>query len=394
MEMFSYEENEEVFLNYIEKCREEIRNLFFSEEELKDSVFVKKDLLSEGKITNDIDLTDAIKIHRNNLIDIKLNHTMRIVGDVYKMSLKMNLPIDFTKILKISALLHDYGRFPQAVRANSFNNDKKTLGMYHADYGYRLLYINNEISNFKLPRHLTYTLLQPVRYHQLSNLSDDLTIKFTNPKELNVGKITGLELLNDSEKMIVAALVQMIRDVDMLDILYQNVSGEFPVVRSYVTFKRNLKNNLESLEYISKYWNVDKKEIMEYNGLETEDLKELEYIKIPVKNMNLDMLRVDDNIRKMYFNNEKMELTEIMKSNRYTFITGMWWRLNHFLNNITFVSNLEVIEENKLLDSIYNSYPDEYKPLVIEAFEYAKEVLIEKRIKDNKGEIYLKRTIK
>ncbi len=76
-----------------------------------------------------------------------------------------------------------------------------------------------------------------------------------------------------------------------------------------------------------------------------------------------------------------------MKRRDYTFIMGMWWRLSHFLNSIYFVSNLEVLELNNLLEGIYNNFPDKYKPLVIDAFVYAKQI-VKDRIDNSIDGIY------
>ena len=57
------------------------------------------------------------------------------------------------------------------------------------------------------------------------------------------------------------------------------------------------------------------------------------------------------------------------------------------LNEISFSSTLINIEESKLLEQIYELIPDRLKPLVDEAFVYAKEVFVEGKIEKNKGNI-------
>lgn len=385
---FSYEENEQILETYIEECRNRIKNTFFTDEEIKQGVSIKRDLVNQGVLTNDIKIEDAIKTHRNNLIDIKLNHTMRVVKDVTKMAEKMDLDIDFTKVLKVSALLHDIARFDQATWANSFQDRecKQFNGMYHADFGYHILYVNKRINDFKIPENFKFAVMQPVKYHQIPNVTGDLALKFTNKNELDVNKIlTGSENLNEAEKIIVATLVQMVKDVDMLDILYQHLTNEFPVTRPYVTY--DIENS--NIKEISKYWGVSEKEILEYNGLTESFIEGKKSIKVPASSIEPSKLEIPEDIKKMFFANIDMNLKELQARNDYTFITGMWWRLNHFLNNINFVSNLEVIEENKLLDNIFATYPDVYKKLVEPAFTFAKEVLIKKTIKLNQDNIYV-----
>lgn len=385
---FSYEENEKILSSYIEECRNRIKNTFFNEDELKMGTSIKKDLINQGIITSNTKTEEALKIHRNNLIDIKLNHTMRIVEDVTKMAQKMRLNVDFTKVLKVSALLHDIARFDQATWANSFQDRecKQFNGMYHAEFGYHILHVNKRINDFKIPEKFKIAVMQPVRYHQIPNITGDLALRFSDKKQLDVNKIlTGNENLNEAEKIIVATLVQMVKDVDMLDILYQHLTGEFPVTRPYVTY--DIENG--NISEVSKYWGVSEKEILEYNGLTENFIEGKKSIRIPANIIETSKLEIPEDIKQRYFSNIDMDLKELQARNDYTFITGMWWRLNHFLNNINFVSNLEVVEENELLDKIFATYPDIYKPLVEPAFAFAKEVLIKKTMELNQGNIYV-----
>ena len=96
-------------------------------------------------------------------------------------------------------------------------------------------------------------------------------------------------------------------------------------------------------------------------------------------------------MKKMFYDNSWPPLKELVTDNNWNFITILWWRLSHFLNAISFTSTLINIHENKLLEDIYNKIPDKIKPLVKEAFEYSKEVLVENKINKNKGNIYLKK---
>lgn len=383
----NYERTERKFDEYIKKCREEIRNTFFSDEELKNNISLKSQMVSSGEISPDTLVSDAIKKHRNQMIDIKLNHTMRVVHDVSRMSEKLGTPIDFNKVLKVSALLHDHARFKQAIWSDSFNdkNCKEFNGMYHAEFGYHLLYVNNGFKKFNIPKKYKFAISQVVKYHQVPAVTGDLALTFSNVNELDVKRyLTGNENLTNEEKIIVAALVQMVKDVDMLDILYQHLTGEFPVTRSSITYDINS----DTLEDISKHFDISKEEIKEFNGLKSDDLSDKKSISIPVANINPIKLQVPQDIQNRFFDNESLDLRELQNRQDWTFITGMWWRLNHFLNNINFVSNLEVVEENKLLEQIYATYPDKYKPLVYDAFAYAKENLLEKAIKNNSGQIY------
>lgn len=385
--MIDYDNNEIAFYKYVESCRQKIKDLLFDNNEIKSGSVIMKELVNEGKIDNYTTVSDAIKIHRNNLIDIKLNHTMRIVNNVNKIAQKLNLNIDFVQVLKLSALLHDIARFPQAVNSNSFLDRKCRIfnGDSHAEYGYKMLYINNMFGYFDIDKKYRFALASAVRYHQIPVVTGDLALTFNNTSQLNTEKLTGNENLNECEKVIVAALVQMVKDVDMLDILYQHITGEFPVIKSSI--KVNLRG--ETIDSISNKFGMAKEGILSYNGLDDNKLVNVSSINIPVSNIDLKKLEVPIDIKNKFFNNEYIDLKELQNRRDYTFIAGMWWRLNHFLNNINFVSNLEILEENRLLEKIYNMYPDEYKFLVKDAFEYAHDELLSKRIIENKGKVYV-----
>lgn len=387
--MINYENNEIAFYKYIESCREQIKNLLFDNIEIKCGNVIRTELVSKGEIDKYTTVSDAIKIHRNNMIDIKLNHTMRIVSDVVKIAQKLNLDINFTKILKLSALLHDIARFPQAVNSNNyFDRECKIFnGDSHAEYGYKMLYINNMFDDFDIDKKYRFAIASAVRYHQIPVVTGELALTFNNTNQLNTDALTGNEELNECEKIIVAALVQMVKDVDMLDILYQHKTGEFPVIRSSI--KINIKD--DTIDSISKKWGISKEEILYYNELSNTELMNVNSINIPISNMDLKKLEISIDIKNKFFNNEYIDLKELQGREDYTFITGMWWRLNHFLNNINFVSNLEILEENKLLEQIYDMYPDEYKFLVKDAFEYAQDKLLSKRIEENKGKVYVRK---
>lgn len=114
-------------------------------------------------------------------------------------------------------------------------------------------------------------------------------------------------------------------------------------------------------------------------------------ISIPSNYIDISTLIVPNDIKNSFFKNKMLDLRKLQSRDDYTFIVGMWWRLNHFLNDINFVANLENIKENKVLDKIYKQYPLRYRVLVSEAFEFAKEKLLCKRIEENKGKIFVKR---
>lgn len=388
----NYEENKNALDKYISECRNKIMNTFFSEDELKKGIPIKNSLINNG-YSKSISLEEAIKQHRLNMIKIKINHTMRVVEDVTKMANQMGTNIDFTKVLKISALIHDIGRFEQATWSNDYADknyaNRNIRGVInHAEAGYYILVKENKIKDFRIPYNVQKPILDVVRYHQMPKLTDDLSYRVSSIKELNnqMNALLKANPLNDSEKIISSALVQMVKDVDSLDILYQHLTGEFNVTRDSIAY--DVEG--EDIDAISLHWGIPKEEILEYNGVEEKEVINMDSIRIPMKNVDPIKLTVPKDIQDAYFSKQDIDLKTIMNRRDCTFITGMWWRLNHFLRNINFVSNLMVVEDNKLLDKIYETYPDKYKPLVHDAFEFAKEELLQKAIKENEGEIYKK----
>lgn len=386
----NYDNAKSAFDNYIEECKRKIKNTFFPEEYLKGFSQLRNSLITSGKIGIDNSITDAIKYERLQMIDIKINHTMRVVEDVLKMAEKMETPVDFNKVLTVSALLHDIGRFDQATWNNSFSDAcyKNVEGINnHAEAGYHILFKEGRIEDYKIDKNLYRAIGTVVYNHGNPVLSGDLAVKLKDVRELDVHKLRGINSLNESEKTIVATLVQMVRDVDMLDILYQHLTNEFPVIRDFVNF--DVLG--ESIYDIARYWDINPKDILEYNGISESDVPSMNMIKIPVSKIDLKKLEVPQDIKEKFYNNENIDLKETMARRDWTFITGMWWRLNHFLNNISFTSNLQLIEEKKLLDKIYSKYPDEYKFLVMDAFLYAEEMLIKRQLENNDSNIYVER---
>ena len=397
--MLNYDENEQLFQEYINNCRKRIEETFFDEEELRKGELVKKADISVGLANPETSVEAAIKNRRNRLIDIKLSHTMRVVNDVSFMAEKIHAPIDFEKLLKVAALLHDIGRFEQAIQNNDYTNDTKAKGlegMYHAQYGHKMLVTYHGFDYYQIPEQYQFAVGEVVKHHQDSILPDEYSFKFDSAEgQLKANNfLTGNSILNFHEKVIVSALLRLVRDVDMVDILYQHLTGEFPVYNPTITYKvinPNNENDVVTLDQVAKRFNINKKVLIDYNKLEDEDISSMRTIDVPTDKVDPATLAVPEDIQAKFFNNKPLELKELMARRDWTFITGMWWRLNKFLNSITFVSNLEIIEENHLLDQIYETYPDQLKPLVAPAFEYAKRVLISKVMEDNQNEIYIRR---
>ena len=402
--MIDYDKTKDRFDKYIERCKRTIENMLFSEEELSKAADIKSDNIAADLAREEDDLETVLKEHRKRLIQIKIDHTMRVVADVTKIANSVGAPIDFVKTVEVAGLLHDIGRFKQAMLNNGYDDgiDKKTglsraVGfgtLRHAQYGQKMLSELGMFDYYEIPDRYRFAIGEVVAHHQDANITGDYATRFIDGRQLDTDKfLTGSQMLNEHEKIIVAALLQMVKDVDMIDILYQNISGEMPTVRQSVEYRTAdpVTGKQDTLDEIAAHWGLDPKVIKDYNKLESDDISGRVRLSIPIKEMSPSKLEVPLDIQKRFFNNEDLDLQELQRRRDWTFITGMWWRLNHFLNGISFISNLELMEQNEVLEKIYATYPDEYKPLVAPAFEFAKEKLLGKVIRENKGEIYVKR---
>lgn len=381
-----YEKNQILFEKYILYCKDIITNLNFSEKEIQNGFSIYKNLIDNQIINDDDNVTDAIKYHRLNMITVKDKHTLRVVEDTEKICNKIDVNNKFKELAKLSALFHDIARFPQATTSNSFN-DKECLlfnGLSHAEYGYKMLYLDKKIEEYQIPKEYYYAISYAVRHHQENNSS---IIHFDNINELNIDYLSGKKDVSKDELIILATLSQIVRDVDKIDILYQHITNEFPVIKPFI----KTKINGQTLEQICKNYDINKDFIKEYNNLSSDDIKNYTSLDIPIDYINLDKIVVPQDIKKVFFNNGFLDLKTLQKRNDYTFIVGMWWRLNHFLNDINFVANLELLKENNVLERIFYMFPLKYKFLVEEAFVFAKEEILDKKIKENSGRIYVKK---
>lgn len=372
-----YYESYKSFNDYVNKCRNIIR----------ERVYTKKDAFNLNIVDDRLGISEIIKNHRLKMIDIKVNHTMRMIEHIVKINENLGLKVNLGLVTKIAILYHDIGRMRQATWSNTYADSiYKKLGSQfknHGEDGYDI-FLNND---FNVDEKYIPVIGQTILHHQDVKSQPKLQYRYDKDlREINIDDIvTGKFELNESEWEITSLIVQLVADIDRADILYQHLSDDFNMIRDYVT-----DNSMESLDEISLYWCVPKDEIIKYNGID-EATYEPQSIRIPIKNMDLNRLIVPSYMREMFYNDSWLDLRELIKDRNWNFITILWWRLSHFLNQISFNSVLVTLEESNLLEQIYEKVPDELKFLVEEAFAYARNELIERRIKENVGNIYIKR---
>ena len=364
-------------MDYIDICRMIIKNSFFNKNDL-DYIDINEE---------DLSINEVVKRHRLKMIDIKLDHTIRMIEQVINTNELLGFRTSLGLVLKVAVLYHDIGRMRQATWSNTFNDNiyvrMNKPFKNHSEDGYDI-FMNND---FNVDKRYIPVVGNSILHHQDLHTKPRLNYKYMgNLNDISIDDIvTGKIELNDSEWQIVSLITQLVADIDKSDILYQHLSDDFKMIRDYV-----YDNSRDTLDNIALKWEVSKNEIIEYNKID-ENNYEPGRIKIPIKNMPINKLEPPQYMKEMFYNNSWPELKVLIQDENWNFICILWWRLSHFLNEISFTSTLINIEESKLLDEIYKKIPVRLRPLVDEVFEYSKEVLVTKRIDDNKGMVYLKK---
>jgi hypothetical protein len=287
--------------------------------------------------------------------------------------------------MKVAILYHDIGRIRQATWSNTFSDSiYKSMNkpfINHGEDGYDI-FINND---FNVDNKYIPVIGESILHHLDHKKVSELNYKFDSDlSKFDIDEVvTGNFDLNEGEWKAASLIVQLVADIDKADILYQHLLDDFEMIKDYV-----YDSSLKSLDEIALNWGISKKEILDYNNLDESTYKP-QHIKIPIENVETNKLEVPDYFREMFYNNTWLPLSELKKDKNWNFITVLWWRLSVFLNGISFYSTLEAINTSEIINKIYECIPEKYKPLVSEAFDYAISVLVEQKLDENKGKIYL-----
>ena len=134
-----------------------------------------------------------------DMIQNKINHTLRVTDNAILLANKLNLSEDKIEIIKVIGLLHDIGRFEQWKNYKTFYD---VDSMDHGEYGYQVLIKDNYINEYTSDNQ--DTILRVVRNHNKMELPNDLS---------------------EDELMY----IKIIKDADMLDILYMRSIEELKV---------------------------------------------------------------------------------------------------------------------------------------------------------------------
>ena len=376
--MIDVERNKKIFTDIYEYYKERINTVEYPEYELNKITYQER-----KKYNNSTD-TEILKTIRTKLLIQKYNHSLRVEKIIEQLNNAMNNNQEFESISNIAGLLHDYGRFIQSVLFNNFKDAEdffKEHGLSgHGEVGSRILFINDEIKYFDIDKKYHEILNKVIEKHSLPTLGEYNKQIDNNFKNQNIF---------DNIDLTISCMLQMVKDADMYDILYQRITGEYPILSN--TFKYH--TNGETLKEISLKTGINIDTILAWNNIEEVP----EIIKLPLQEVDPKLLEVPEKIKqkfykKVYMENPKeWDLRAMSKDKTYNYnsITAMWWSIGQFLGNMNFTATLEVIKNNNILEQIYNKYPEKYKYLVKEMFEFAEEELLKKRIQDKK--IYAKK---
>lgn len=378
---YSFEDAKDSFDLYIEHCKEMLIKTFFTRDSVKVGIVssIKSNDLSPEEVN------DRITKHRLNLINIKVDHTMRMVKQIVEINRVLDVRFDFGLILKNAVLFHDIGRFSQALRGDTFTDsvfygpDSLVANGFvsHADEG-ASVYLNEK---FAVDDAYKWTVSQSIKYHDVPNDSTNPNTKFLDADKVasfsfdNVlnGPINPktVKQMNSSEILAYSLITQLVADIDKADILYQCANATFErgmngmLVRDYVEDRSR-----DSLENVAKYWEISKDDIIQINTSFNEkqyeidrfDLKKNVSIRIPIEKIDISKLKISDDFMYMLKNNswsgssERGGLAELQKRTDWNFLTIFLWRLGKFICDINVTSVLKTMDEIQLLDELKTKF--------------------------------------
>jgi putative nucleotidyltransferase with HDIG domain len=166
--------------------------------------------------------------HNNEGVVLKHAHSFRVSKYAKEIAESLNLDSKQVYLAELIGLLHDIGRFEQAVKHHTFD-DLKSFD--HGDYGAHLLFEENKIKDYHLDEGDYSVIKKAIINHNKFYIEDNLT----KEEEL---------------------MAKIIRDADKLDIFYLTVTNQI---------KFDIDNDDLSpkvLESFRKYETVDNKDIV------------------------------------------------------------------------------------------------------------------------------------
>lgn len=142
------------------------------------------DLVSAEKEFNNY--TSRFKVD-DNKVNIKIKHTYGVVQISGYIAEKLNLSIEDIELAKLIGLLHDIGRFEQAVRYDNYN-DYDTMD--HANFATKLLFEENLIRKFIVDNRYDSIIEKAIKNHN----------KFEIEEGLNDRELLHAKIIRDADK--------------------------------------------------------------------------------------------------------------------------------------------------------------------------------------------------
>lgn len=124
---------------------------------------------------------------KDNKVNVKIKHTYGVVDAAKYIATELNLSEKDIELAQLIALLHDIGRFEQAVRYDNFDDFKE---MDHADYGVKLLFKQNLIRKFIETDEYDEIIEKAVKNHN----------KFEIEEGLNDRELLHAKIIRDADK--------------------------------------------------------------------------------------------------------------------------------------------------------------------------------------------------
>ena len=153
------------YIDYTNMCKEKIKKSFFTE---KDTENIKN-------IDDKLGINEIIKKHRLKMIDIKIEHTMRMIEQIIKINQNLEINIDLDLIIKVAILYHDIGRIRQATWSNTYSDRIYSLTnkpfINHSEDGYDI-FVNNDFNiDDKYKPIISTTILHHQSHHTEAKLN-------------------------------------------------------------------------------------------------------------------------------------------------------------------------------------------------------------------------------
>ena len=314
---------EQEFNEYVLWCREAIKSLI-ENPRLKDTTIlgtspIKKELSARGLITPDATDIEAISAKRQELIDVKVNHTARVVEDIIRVSNKIGLSVDaYGEQYRDQSkrLMYEGTPYQELMTPLNVKN--------HSEAGFELLTKKGKIKALAENKRFLKVISHAILHHQDSNLVGELNPSNNRIDESIIGRdvssiLTESDTFNEAETRIYSILTQLIKDVDCIDILYQHLTGEFPVLRPVTRFNKALRSRdgkevleMMSLEEFANRWGFSVEEVLEFNGMTREQAESALQLDLPTRKIDPSLLVMPEDLKMRFLNLEQIDLQEMI----------------------------------------------------------------------------------